>query len=224
MRINPRHLVLTGALATFAVTACGSDESTTATTETTSSVAPATTTLATTTVAATTTTSVDATTTPAADETTTPVDASTTTTIGGPMTLEVDAVDDQFQNLPTEITAGSTLGLTNTSAEEIHELVAVRLADEEQRPVADLLALPQPELDALVRGEPPPALVIVAQPGEQGAVIVGDGTLTEPGRYLVACFIPIGAPTAARSRRRKPTGKLLLRAARRTTRRACSPS
>ncbi|MGI9053567.1 MAG: hypothetical protein ACR2HQ_13140 [Ilumatobacteraceae bacterium] len=84
--------------------------------------------------------------------------------------------------------------MTNTSSGEAHELVAFLLPDDEARPVTELLALPPAEFEALVAG--PPATVIIAPPGEGGFAVVGDGSLTEPGRYLVACFIPIGADPA----------------------------
>ncbi len=37
-------------------------------------------------------------------------------------------------------------------------------------------------------------------PGEEGMPVVGDGTVTEPGRYAVVCFIPVGADPAGRGR------------------------
>ena len=37
------------------------------------------------------------------------------------------------------------------------------------------------------------ALVITARPDDSGELVVGDGTLREPGRYLLVCFIPTGA-------------------------------
>ena len=46
------------------------------------------------------------------------------------------------------------------------------------------------ELSAAIPGDP--ALVIVAKPGEDGALLVGDGNLSEPGRYAIVCFIPTG--------------------------------
>ena len=39
-------------------------------------------------------------------------------------------------------------------------------------------------------------MVLIAGPGEEGMAVVGDGTLTEPGRYIIACAIPIGADPA----------------------------
>ena len=75
------------------------------------------------------------------------------------------------------------------------EAVQHGLRGDERRPIEELLALPPEELDALVAS--PPALVAVAPPGEDAFVALGDGTLTEPGRYAVVCFIPTGAEPQA---------------------------
>ena len=39
--------------------------------------------------------------------------------------------------------------------------------------------------------------MLVAGPGEDGMPVFGDGSVTEPGRYAVLCFIPVGADPAA---------------------------
>ena len=71
----------------------------------------------------------------------------------------------------------------------------MRLAEDEDRTAEELVALPEQELGALFAG--PPALVLIAPPGEDGFVAVGNGALDEPGRYLFSCFIPTGADPAA---------------------------
>ena len=38
---------------------------------------------------------------------------------------------------------------------------------------------------------------MLALPGEEGFAALGDGTLQEPGRYVVLCGIPIGADPQA---------------------------
>lgn len=53
----------------------------------------------------------------------------------------VTAVDYGFDGLPAQAAVGSKLALTNSSAAELHELVAIRLPDGEERSVEDLLAL-----------------------------------------------------------------------------------
>ena len=38
---------------------------------------------------------------------------------------------------------------------------------------------------------------MLAMPGEEGFAVLGDGTLSEPGRYVILCGIPIGADPQA---------------------------
>lgn len=113
-------------------------------------------------------------------------------------TVEVTAVDYGYEGLPEQVDAGTKLSLANDSTAELHELVVFALPETEQRSVDELLALPEEELGALFAG--PPALVILSPPGSSAdAAIpaVGDGTITDPGRYLVFCTIPTGADPAA---------------------------
>ena len=116
---------------------------------------------------------------------------------GGDDTETVTAADYAFQDLPGTVDAGTTLNLTNVSTQEIHEMVVIRIPDNERRPVGELLDLPEAEQEAIF-GAGEPAMVLVAPPN-RGEVIkaVGDGTLTEEGRYAVVCFIPVGADPAA---------------------------
>jgi plastocyanin len=106
-------------------------------------------------------------------------------------TVEVTAVDYAFEDLPDTVEAGTVLTLVNESTREVHELVALRLPDGEDRSVGQLLQLPEEELAFL--GESEPAAVLVAPPGEGSIAVVGDGTLLEPGRYAIICAIPVGA-------------------------------
>jgi hypothetical protein len=117
-----------------------------------------------------------------------PDDTTPTDTVG---VIEIEAVDYSFENLPDSVPAGTRLALTNTANAELHELVAVRLDDGEARPVQELMQLPEAELGAII-GAGPPAAVLLAAPGGAQIAAVGDGTLTEPGRYLLLCAIPSG--------------------------------
>ena len=110
-------------------------------------------------------------------------------------TVEVGAVDFAFEDLPERIPAGTRLTLENRAPDELHELVAFRLADDERRPVTELLQLPPAELGAIL-GAAPPRTVLLAAPGEEQIPAVGDGTLDEPGRYLIMCSIPTGVDPA----------------------------
>lgn len=129
---------------------------------------------------------------PAADTTAPGAD---TTDHSEHQTIVVDGIDYGFENLPAEVPAGTMLSFRNTSDKEFHEMVVMRVPDEETRPVEELAALPPEETEAIF-GNAMPALVSVAAPGEEGLPVVGDGTITEPGRYVAVCFIPIGADPA----------------------------
>jgi hypothetical protein len=113
----------------------------------------------------------------------------TTTTEAAPSTIEVTAVDFDFVGLPERIAAGTTLTLFNESDVELHEIVAIRLPDEETRSVEELLQSPE-ELAAYF---PFVSAVIIAPPNQGGFPVVGTGELTEPGRYAILCAIPVGA-------------------------------
>ena len=119
--------------------------------------------------------------------------------------LEVEAVDYAFEGLPDSVPAGTKLSLVNTSEVEAHELVAFRIPDGENRSVEELLALPEEELMSMMSG--PPATVLMAPPaGAEQIAAVGDGTLSEPGRYALVCFIPTGADPAALMEESGPDG------------------
>lgn len=108
--------------------------------------------------------------------------------------VEVTAVDYGYEDLPATVPAGTTLTLANDSEVELHELVAFRLPDGENRAVGELVTLPEAELLPTL-GEP--ATVLLAPPGGEQIPAVGDGTLAEPGRYAIVCVIPTGADPGA---------------------------
>ncbi len=102
----------------------------------------------------------------------------------------VRAVDYGFEDLPDRVAVGTTLALENESMVEVHELVAIRLPDDETRSIDELVTLPPEELAAFF---PMVETVVIAPPSGTGFVVEGTGTLTEPGRYAVICAIPTGA-------------------------------
>lgn len=107
--------------------------------------------------------------------------------------VTVGLVDYAFEDIPATVEAGTTLTLQNHSDAEVHEMVVFPAPDE--RTAAELFALPPEELETLFTAEP--TMVLVAPPGESSIAAVGDGTLTEPGRYVAFCAIPIGADPQA---------------------------
>ena len=128
---------------------------------------------------------------PAGDEPTVTGASAGGDTATTPGTLEVTAVDYAFEGLPETVPAGTKLTFTNSSTAELHELVAMRIPDEETRSLEELLTLPESELGAIFGG--PPATVLLAPPSGEQIAALGDGTLAEPGRYALVCFVPTGA-------------------------------
>lgn len=120
--------------------------------------------------------------------------ASTPTTAPSnePQTIRVTGSDYEFTGLPDTAPAGSTISLTSAGGGEPHELVAVRLPESETRSVGELAALSDAEMKNVIPGAP--ALVTIAMPGttDTPGPVVGDGTLSEPGRYIILCTFPKG--------------------------------
>ena len=114
-----------------------------------------------------------------------------TTKPGNPV-VNVTASDYSFAGIPATVQPGTVFSMTNASTKEVHEMVVVRLPDNVKEPIAELLALPEEELNKKVP-DTEPSTVIVALPGQPGRPVEGDGVITEPGRYAVVCFIPVGA-------------------------------
>lgn len=126
------------------------------------------------------------------------VPSTTTTPVSrGRNALTVTGSDYKFDGLPAEMAAGTMVEFANGSTKELHEFVAIRLPDSETRPVSELIKLPESETEAIF-GSGPPAAVLLAPPGGAETITaVGDGTISDPGRYAVVCFIPTGADPAA---------------------------
>ncbi len=103
--------------------------------------------------------------------------------------LDVTLSDFSFGELPDEVVAGTRVRVDNSSESELHELVALRLPDGDERSVDEIVAT---GLDDLFSAGPP-AAVLLAAPGGEQIDAVGDGVLAEPGRYLLLCTIPTGA-------------------------------
>lgn len=104
-------------------------------------------------------------------------------------TLTITGVDYGFDGFPESVAVGTTLEFTNASDVEYHEMVIMKLADDEERSVEELLELPDEEAQTAMAF----VGVATAAPGEDGEVVAGDLTLEAPGRYVATCFIPVGA-------------------------------
>jgi len=131
----------------------------------------------------------DSTATTAAPATTTTTTAATTTSTSAENVVEVGMHDFAFVGLPESVPAGTRLEVVNHAESELHELVVFKLADGEERKAADLAGLDPRGLETALGA---PVMVLLAAPGGDQIAAIGDGTLTEPGRYVVFCFIPTG--------------------------------
>jgi hypothetical protein len=108
--------------------------------------------------------------------------------------VELTMTDFSYGEVPEQVAPGTSFAIRNSSSTELHELVAVRLPDEETRPLAELVASDVGAIFAT-----PPTFVVLSPPGagtEEQIVAVGDATLVEPGRYALICMIPTGADPA----------------------------
>lgn len=127
-----------------------------------------------------------------ADAAPTTAPETTTSTTAPPAQIEVTAIDFGFVGLPERVAAGTILTLVNDSSVELHELVAIRLPDDETRSVEELIGNPE-DLAAYF---PSVTTVLIAPPDDAGIAVEGTGQLSEPGRYAIICAIPTGADPA----------------------------
>lgn len=128
----------------------------------------------------------------------TPTEPATTTTLhleDGAFVF--DAVDFQYEVVPETIPVGTRLTMRNRSASEAHEIVVFRVPDADDRTAAEMLADPTAALeDPVFAGEP--VLVVIQTPDMTDPLMgVGDGVMSEPGRYVVLCGLPIGGEAGA---------------------------
>jgi hypothetical protein len=98
--------------------------------------------------------------------------------------LDITASDYAFDGFGETVPAGTTvINFTNAGA-EYHEVVLMQLAEGEERPLEELLALPEEEANALITEK----AFVVAPPGA-GNFVTAE---LDPGRYVALCFVPVG--------------------------------
>jgi uncharacterized cupredoxin-like copper-binding protein len=105
----------------------------------------------------------------------------------GTAAIEIVGTDYAFSDPGANLTAPASFTLRNDGA-ELHELVIVRRNDGVTTSWEELLALPEDEAFAQVQflGQ------TMAEPGQTATTTL---TATEPGEYLMVCFIPQGTTT-----------------------------
>ncbi len=100
--------------------------------------------------------------------------------------IDVTATEYAFDGIPSELSTG-VLGVEFTNdGEEFHELAVVRKNDGVTQTFEELLELSEEEAGEFITE----VGGTVAPPGRNSPALL---ELTEPGEYLAACFIPVGA-------------------------------
>jgi hypothetical protein len=133
--------------------------------------------------------------------TTVPSDAAATTTtpaVETPQTIRVISTDYAIEGVPATVPVGTVFRMDNHSTDEFHELVFVRIDDEDDRTAAEIASQ---DLDQLFDGDNPMfgllGDVMLAKPGGSSYLVNGTGQgISNPGRYIVMCLIPVGADPA----------------------------
>jgi uncharacterized cupredoxin-like copper-binding protein len=103
--------------------------------------------------------------------------------------VTVTARDHEFQGLPKTIKVGTVVFELNNEGAEVHEMAFGRIKGDVS--LETLFALPAEERLRLNRIEELGAGAIAA-PGASDVALV---SLRKPGRYSVACFVPVGTTT-----------------------------
>jgi hypothetical protein len=112
----------------------------------------------------------------------------------GWQSLDVTGVDFAFEGVPEELEAGMTvITLENgTESGELHEIALMKLADDADITLDELLALSQEEAQQYLDPEVPPVFAF-AMPGQTNGISAD----LAPGDYVYACFIPTGTTMEA---------------------------
>ncbi len=104
-------------------------------------------------------------------------------------TLDVTATNYQFAGIPDTVPAGTTVIDFSNDGTEFHEIILVKIAEGEDRPLEELIALPEDEVDALITDK-----AFVFTPPAAQTYTTAD---LDPGRYVAICFVPVGATPEA---------------------------
>ena len=130
------------------------------------------------------------------DETASPTTVSSapaTTGAAAAKEVAVTGVDYAYEGVPKKVAPGTVVKFTNTSTKEVHEIVALKVKDGENRPMSTLLKLPEAEQEGVAEFQG----VAIALPGKPTLTPRGPVTLAQPGRYLLVCNIKTDADPAA---------------------------
>lgn len=112
--------------------------------------------------------------------------------------LAVTAKDYSYDGMPNDMAKGASLVTLENAGTELHEMIFVRVNDDVTESTEELLALPEEE--AMTKVELKGS--VFAMPGETTQSTVD----LEAGRYLVACFIPVGLTPESMASGEEPEG------------------
>ncbi len=103
--------------------------------------------------------------------------------------VEVTGVDYAFQGVPETVPAGPVAITFTNDGGEVHELALARINDDVEESFGDLLQLPEEEAlqKVSLSGH------VFAFPGVSDTVFLD----LEPGRFGIACFVPVGSTPQA---------------------------
>ena len=100
----------------------------------------------------------------------------------GATAVSVQAAEYSFEGVDALAAQGTYAITLANEGKELHELGLVRLDDSETRPIEEILqSEEEPEMTEVARG--------FACPGEE---MTFNAEISQPGRYVAACFIPVG--------------------------------
>lgn len=104
--------------------------------------------------------------------------------------VDASAREYEYQGLPDTLDAGPTVVRLTNEGQEYHEMLFLQVADGVTESAEELLALPEDQADAKIAATAGGAFASV---GDTGAGLVD----LQPGRYIVLCFLPVGATQEA---------------------------
>jgi uncharacterized cupredoxin-like copper-binding protein len=101
-------------------------------------------------------------------------------------TIDATAVDYGFEGVPDELSTGYHVVTFSNEGQEQHEMFALRFNEGTTESIDELFELSEDEAFSKIT----PVNAAFASPGGSETV---SWNLTEPGRYAIVCFIPVGS-------------------------------
>ncbi len=101
------------------------------------------------------------------------------------VSIDVSAKEFEYDGIPDTLSTGYTVVNFANVGNEMHEMFAFRFNDGVDETLDEIVALPEDEVFSKIT----PMNATFAMPGGSDT---GSWNLSEPGRYVVVCFIPLG--------------------------------